>query len=106
MGHTRFDGSNIVLGGLNLCLILFTLMVGNNQKVVNHVALHTVGGEAGLVGHFGVILVEIFRQVQLRLFDELQIARATHNNSHIDGRARAHLRLVKLGRNVESPYPT
>ena len=99
-------GLGVVVGEFYRWNGVLALVARNSEEVVNHVALHTVLGELGLVGDFGVILVEVFRQVEHRLLEEFQVSDASHYHTDVDGIASLHVVLVERGRDIEAAYST
>ena len=83
-----------------------TLIARNSQEIVDHVSFNTIGCEACLVGHFGIIGVEVLGECNHRLLDELQVSVASHDNTKRDGFAGLHLSLVNLCRDVQAPHST
>ena len=77
-------------------------MAGNGQEVVDHRAFHAVGGQLGFVGDLGIVLVEVFRELNNRLLDELEITDTADDDTQLDGLVGLDLGIVELGRDAET----
>ena len=89
-------GRRIIIGKLHGRNLILTLISRNHQEVVNHVALHAIGGQLGLIRNLGVVLIEILGEVHYRLLDELQVAGSTHHHAERHRIVGLNLGLVEL----------
>ena len=74
------------------------------QEVVHHVTLHAVGRQLCLVGHFRVVFVEVFREVDDRLLDEFEVARSAHDDADVDRFVGLDGLFVYLSGDVETSH--
>ena len=99
-------GSGIEISKLNGWNIVLTLMAWYNQDIVDLRPLKSGCGQLGLVGHLGLVLIKVLRQVQYRLFDELEVTCTTHNHTQFDRIVGLGLCLIELGRDIKLTYST
>ena len=88
------DGRNLKLAG----------MAGHSQEIVDNRTLQTIGGELALVGHLGIILIEVLGELHLRLFQQLHITHTTDDDTYLDRIVGLHLSLVYLCGDVKLTY--
>ena len=93
--------ARIIIGELHRWDGIAALVARHGKEIVDHVALYAVGGEAGLVGYLGIILVEILREVDHRLLQQFQVADAAHHYSQGDRFACLHFLFIERGRDIE-----
>ena len=63
-------GRGVVVDKLDGWNRVLTLIARNSQEVIDHVTFNTIGCEACLVGHLGIIGVEVLGECNHRLLDE------------------------------------
>ena len=79
-------------------------MTRHDQDVVNHRTLNAVGRQFGLIRDLRLILVEVFRQIDLRLFDELQVTCSAYSYTQRYWVVGFRLRLIQLSRDIEMSH--
>ena len=99
-------GRGVVVHELDRRNGVVALIAGNRQEVIHHIAFHTVGRQTCLIGHLCIIRVEILREGDDRLFDELQVTISANDHAQRDRVAGIHFRLVDLGRDIQAPHST
>ena len=92
-----------VLNGRNLVI---ALMTRNSQEVVGDGTLKTTRRQLGLVGHLGIIMVEILGKLHLGLLQQFHITHARNHDTQLDGVVGLHFVLVQLGGNGVTAYAT
>ena len=55
--------AGIIIGELHGWNGIAALIARNSQEIVDHITLHSIGGESGLICYLGIILVEILREI-------------------------------------------
>ena len=81
-------------------------MTGNGKDIVNHRAFNTIGSQFGLIRNLGVVLIEVLRELHLRLFDELQVTHATDDDTQGNRIVGFGFGLVELCGDAEFSHTT
>ena len=67
-----------ILDGRNLEL---ACMSWHSQKIIDDRAFQTISGQLALIGHFGIILVEVLGEFDFGLFQQLHITQTADNDT-------------------------
>ena len=95
----RLDGfvsiqARIVISKRNGRYVILSLISGNRQYVINHVAFNTICRQFGFIRYLRIILVKVFGECNVWLFNQFQITYASHNNTKGNGFASLHFRVI------------
>ena len=93
--------AGIVVGELHGRYLILPLVARHHKEVVNHVALNAVGRQASFVGNLRVILVEVLREIDHRLLDELQVSVSAHHHTKRQRIVGLDGGLIEMSRDVE-----
>ena len=55
--------AGIIIGELHGRNGIAALIARHSQEIVDHITLHSIGGESGLISYLGIILVEILWEI-------------------------------------------
>ena len=96
--------AGIIIGELHGWNGIAALIARNSQEIVNHITLHSIGGESGLICYLGIILVEILREIHYWLLQQLEVSNTSHNHTERNRFACLDFLLVKTSRDIELTY--
>lgn len=98
--------AGIIIGELHGRNGIAALIARNSQEIVDHITLHSIGGESGLICYLGIILVEILREIHYWLLKQLEVSDTSHNHTERNRFACLDFLLVKTSRDIELTYST
>ena len=81
--------------------LILARIARNSDEVIDHASLKTAAGELCLVGHLGVIAVEVLGEVDNGFLNEFQVTDSAYYNSESEGVVGLHRLVVELGRDIE-----
>ena len=86
--------------------LVIALMTWNSQEVVGDGTLKTTRRQLGLVGHLGIVMVEVLGELHLGLLQQFHVTDTRNHDTQFDGVVGLHFVLVQLGGNGVTAYTT